>query len=156
MAGWSKERKRRSANAMDNKDAEILAILAVNPDAKNRAIAHTVGLSESAVCRRRQKYPGTDWFQNTLKELHGLCPDGIKAIRKKIKDDAYLAVKVFFGLGILRHKHDLEHSGGIKHDHTGGIRELASSLAQEFSAERIREIIDSLRNGPGDDRSAKT
>jgi hypothetical protein len=97
----------------DEKDAQILAILAVNPDATNEFIAKNVGLAISSVWERRQKYPQTDWFQKTMAGLRGLCADGVKAIRNKIGDDAYLAVKVFHGLGVLRTKWDMEHSGKI-------------------------------------------
>ena len=100
-------------SGMDKKDAQILAILAINPDATDTEIARQVGLHKGTVGRRRKKYPQTDWFQKTMAGLRGLCADGVNAIRNKIGDDPYLAVKVLHGLGVLRTKHDLEHSGKI-------------------------------------------
>ena len=125
----AKKPKRQVKSSLDEKDAQILAILAVTPDATNKEIGESVGLKITAVWQRRKKYPQTDWFQKTMAGLRGLCADGVNAIRNKIGDDPYLAVKVLHGLGVLRTKHDLEHSGKI--DIKGSLLALESMSKDE-------------------------
>ncbi len=144
LVGSGNKSNGRKREGLDDIDRQILEIKATNPDATLREIAKKIGITASTVCKRLKRIPDQPWIKDFSTKLDELLPLAVENMAERLgSNDAVRrdagSDKILSGLGLLRNKHDHQHSGSLEVNEDNVVEYLLNCDFQTY--EHIRERV---------------